>query len=156
MGLVIPWSFTLALTDGYYVLVKCPLRQPRILVIVVVGDWCVSSVKMVFPHNVFVGAVGGFIAFIYQLREREDSKLTDSMLRLTEHVAAEIALNTLANRDPSKALPSKVLIANYTFDKMRCLVAHVTREVDNVLLCVLEPGERGKWTKSKGKDKNPK
>ncbi|KAF7129231.1 hypothetical protein RHSIM_Rhsim10G0136000 [Rhododendron simsii] len=41
-------------------------------------------------------------------REREDSKLTNSMLRLAEHVAAEIALNTLANRSPSKALPSKV------------------------------------------------
>ncbi|KAG5528868.1 hypothetical protein RHGRI_029506 [Rhododendron griersonianum] len=44
------------------------------------------------------------------LGEREDSKLTDSTLRLAEHVAAEIALNTLANKGPSKALPSKVLI----------------------------------------------
>ncbi|KAI8530254.1 hypothetical protein RHMOL_Rhmol11G0042100 [Rhododendron molle] len=43
------------------------------------------------------------------LGERADSKLTDSMLRLAEHVAAKIALNTLANRGPSKALPSKVL-----------------------------------------------
>ncbi|XP_058211689.1 uncharacterized protein LOC131323866, partial [Rhododendron vialii] len=41
MRLVIPWSFTLALIDGYSVLVKCSLRQPGILVIVVVGDWCV-------------------------------------------------------------------------------------------------------------------
>ncbi|CAN6555043.1 unnamed protein product [Malus baccata var. baccata] len=39
MGLVIPWSFTLALVDGYSVLVKCPLRQPGILLIIVVGDW---------------------------------------------------------------------------------------------------------------------
>ena len=39
MGLVIPWSFTLALVDGYSVLVKCPLRQPGILAIIVVGDW---------------------------------------------------------------------------------------------------------------------
>ncbi|XP_058218251.1 uncharacterized protein LOC131329192 [Rhododendron vialii] len=46
---------------------------------------------------------------IRRTREREDSKLTDSMLRLAEHVAVEIALNTLANRGPSKAPPSKVL-----------------------------------------------
>jgi hypothetical protein len=39
MGLVIPWSFTLALVDGYSVLVKCPIRQPGILLIIVVGDW---------------------------------------------------------------------------------------------------------------------
>lgn len=39
MGLVIPWSFTLAMVDGYSVLVKCPLRQPGILLIIVVGDW---------------------------------------------------------------------------------------------------------------------
>jgi hypothetical protein len=38
MGLVIPWSFTLALVDGYSVLVKCPIRQPGILLIIVVGD----------------------------------------------------------------------------------------------------------------------
>ncbi|XP_058195086.1 probable nucleolar protein 5-2 isoform X2 [Rhododendron vialii] len=34
----------------------------------------------------------------------------DHTLRLAEHVAAEIALNTLANRGPSKALASKVLV----------------------------------------------
>lgn len=39
MGLVIPWSFTLALVDGYSVLVKCPIRQPGILSIIIVGDW---------------------------------------------------------------------------------------------------------------------
>lgn len=46
MGLVIPWSFTLALVDGYSVLVKCPLRQPGILVIVVVGDWVLSILTL--------------------------------------------------------------------------------------------------------------
>ncbi|CAL5333654.1 unnamed protein product [Camellia sinensis] len=44
MGLVIPWSFTLALVDGYSVLVKCPPRQPGILLTVVVGDWLEVSV----------------------------------------------------------------------------------------------------------------
>ncbi|KAK8463799.1 hypothetical protein PHAVU_011G049100 [Phaseolus vulgaris] len=39
MGLVIPWSFSLALVDGYSVLLKCPIRQPGILLIIVVGDW---------------------------------------------------------------------------------------------------------------------
>jgi len=39
MGLVIPWSFTLALVDGYSVLVKCPIRQPGIVLIIVIGDW---------------------------------------------------------------------------------------------------------------------
>ncbi|KAH1224634.1 CASP-like protein 5C1 [Glycine soja] len=43
MGLVIPWSFTLALVDGYSVLVKCPIRQPGILLIIVVGDWVLST-----------------------------------------------------------------------------------------------------------------
>ncbi|PSS19173.1 CASP-like protein [Actinidia chinensis var. chinensis] len=46
MGLVIPWSFTLALVDGYSVLVKCPLRQPGILLIVVVGDWVLSTLTL--------------------------------------------------------------------------------------------------------------
>lgn len=39
MGLVIPWSFTLALVDGYSVLVKCSIRQPGVLLIIIVGDW---------------------------------------------------------------------------------------------------------------------
>ncbi|CAL5385711.1 unnamed protein product [Camellia sinensis] len=46
MGLVIPWSFTLALVDGYSVLVKCPPRQPGILLTVVVGDWLEVVVEM--------------------------------------------------------------------------------------------------------------
>lgn len=39
MGLVIPWSFTLALLDGYSVLVTRPVRQKGILLIIVIGDW---------------------------------------------------------------------------------------------------------------------
>uniref|UniRef100_A0A5B7BV33 CASP-like protein n=1 Tax=Davidia involucrata TaxID=16924 RepID=A0A5B7BV33_DAVIN len=46
MGLVIPWSFTLALVDGYSVLLKCPLRQPGILLIIVVGDWVLSILTL--------------------------------------------------------------------------------------------------------------
>ncbi|OAY25472.1 CASP-like protein 5C1 [Manihot esculenta] len=42
MGLAIPWSFTLAIVDGYSVLVKCPIRQPGILLLVVIGDWVLS------------------------------------------------------------------------------------------------------------------
>ncbi|KAH8479436.1 hypothetical protein H0E87_031338 [Populus deltoides] len=43
MGLAIPWSFTLAIVDGYSVLVKCPIRQPGILLIIVLGDWVLST-----------------------------------------------------------------------------------------------------------------
>ncbi|PON44725.1 CASP-like protein 5C [Trema orientale] len=46
MGLVIPWSLTLALVDGYSLLVKCPLRQPGILLIIVVGDWLLSVLTL--------------------------------------------------------------------------------------------------------------
>ncbi|XP_039828405.1 CASP-like protein 5C1 isoform X1 [Panicum virgatum] len=42
MGLVIPWSCTLAMIDVYSVLVGCPLRVPGVMVIVVVGDWVLS------------------------------------------------------------------------------------------------------------------
>ncbi|EEF43325.1 CASP-like protein 5C1 [Ricinus communis] len=42
MGLAIPWSFTLAIVDGYSVLVKCPIRQQGILLIIIVGDWVLS------------------------------------------------------------------------------------------------------------------
>jgi hypothetical protein len=44
MGLAIPWSFTLAIVDGYSVLVKCPIRQPGILLIIVLGDWVCTVV----------------------------------------------------------------------------------------------------------------
>ena len=39
MGLVIPWSLTLAVVDVFSVFVKRPARQPGILSIVVIGDW---------------------------------------------------------------------------------------------------------------------
>ncbi|XP_010255011.1 PREDICTED: CASP-like protein 5C1 [Nelumbo nucifera] len=46
MGLVIPWSFTLALVDGYSVIVGCPLRQPGILLIIIIGDWVLSILSL--------------------------------------------------------------------------------------------------------------
>ncbi|XP_039065904.1 CASP-like protein 5C1 [Hibiscus syriacus] len=46
MGLVIPWSFTLALVDGYSVLVRCPVRQPGVLVIIAAGDWVLSVLTL--------------------------------------------------------------------------------------------------------------
>ncbi|KAG5549361.1 hypothetical protein RHGRI_014642 [Rhododendron griersonianum] len=51
-----------------------------------------------------------------------------STLRLAEHAAAEIALNTLANRGPSKVLASKVLTLdvvglNVYFEKAACFPA---------------------------------
>ncbi|XP_059647732.1 CASP-like protein 5C1 [Cornus florida] len=46
MGLVIPWSFILALVDGYSVLVKCPIRQRGILLIVVIGDGVLSILTL--------------------------------------------------------------------------------------------------------------
>ncbi|CAL4919273.1 unnamed protein product [Urochloa decumbens] len=42
MGLVIPWSCTLAMIDVYSVFVGCPLRVPGVMFIVVVGDWVLS------------------------------------------------------------------------------------------------------------------
>ncbi|KAG8368291.1 hypothetical protein BUALT_Bualt15G0030100 [Buddleja alternifolia] len=38
MGLVIPWSFTLALIDGYSILTKRPIHHQGILQVVVLGD----------------------------------------------------------------------------------------------------------------------
>ncbi|KAK3412482.1 CASP-like protein 5C1 [Eucalyptus grandis] len=46
MGLNIPWSFTLALVDGYSVLFKCPLRQPGVLLIIVIGDLVLSTLTL--------------------------------------------------------------------------------------------------------------
>uniref|UniRef100_A0A5B7BBS9 CASP-like protein n=1 Tax=Davidia involucrata TaxID=16924 RepID=A0A5B7BBS9_DAVIN len=42
MGLVIPWSLTLALVDAYSVFVKPPSRQPGIMSIIIIGDWVLS------------------------------------------------------------------------------------------------------------------
>ncbi|XP_027112357.2 CASP-like protein 5C1 [Coffea eugenioides] len=46
MGLVIPWSFTLALLDGYSILVQCPVKQLGILLVIVIGDWVLSILTL--------------------------------------------------------------------------------------------------------------
>ncbi|CAA3014874.1 CASP 5C1 [Olea europaea subsp. europaea] len=39
MGLVIPWSLTLAVADAFSVFVKRPTLQPGLLSIIIIGDW---------------------------------------------------------------------------------------------------------------------
>lgn len=46
MGLMIPWSLTLAIVDGYSLLTGCPLRQPGIMLIIVIGDWVLSMLSL--------------------------------------------------------------------------------------------------------------
>ncbi|GJN23189.1 hypothetical protein PR202_gb10816 [Eleusine coracana subsp. coracana] len=45
MGLVIPWSCTLAMIDVYSIFMGCPLRVPGVMFIVVVGDCVLSLVS---------------------------------------------------------------------------------------------------------------
>ncbi|KAK3015361.1 hypothetical protein RJ639_005633 [Escallonia herrerae] len=46
MGLVIPWSLTLAMVDGFSVFVKRPTRQAGIMSIIVIGDWVLSFLSL--------------------------------------------------------------------------------------------------------------
>ncbi|KAL3525753.1 hypothetical protein ACH5RR_014125 [Cinchona calisaya] len=46
MGLVIPWSLTLAMVDTFSIFVKRPSCQSRILSIVVMGDWILSFLSL--------------------------------------------------------------------------------------------------------------
>ncbi|CAI9786345.1 unnamed protein product [Fraxinus pennsylvanica] len=46
MGLIIPWSFTLALLDAYTILVKCSIHQSGILLVIVVGDLVLSILTL--------------------------------------------------------------------------------------------------------------
>ncbi|XP_012442371.1 CASP-like protein ARALYDRAFT_485429 [Gossypium raimondii] len=46
MGLVTPWSMSLALVDAYFVFVKGLPRQPRVLLVVIVGDWALSFLSL--------------------------------------------------------------------------------------------------------------
>ncbi|XP_022752115.1 CASP-like protein ARALYDRAFT_485429 [Durio zibethinus] len=46
MALVTPWSMSLALVDAYSVFIKCLPRQPRVLLIVIVGDWTLSFLSL--------------------------------------------------------------------------------------------------------------
>uniref|UniRef100_A0A2P2KEV0 CASP-like protein n=1 Tax=Rhizophora mucronata TaxID=61149 RepID=A0A2P2KEV0_RHIMU len=46
MGLVIPWSLTLALVDAYSVFIKCLPHQPKIVLAIIIGDWVSSSLSL--------------------------------------------------------------------------------------------------------------
>ncbi|KAJ8621018.1 hypothetical protein MRB53_029547 [Persea americana] len=46
MGLVIPWSLTLAMVDVYSIVIGCPFRHLGVTVIVVVGDWVLSILSL--------------------------------------------------------------------------------------------------------------
>ncbi|KAL6551681.1 hypothetical protein OROGR_007835 [Orobanche gracilis] len=46
MGLVIPWSLTLAVVDVFAVFIKRPARQRGILSIIVIGDWALSFLSL--------------------------------------------------------------------------------------------------------------
>ncbi|XP_019054103.1 PREDICTED: CASP-like protein 5C1 isoform X1 [Nelumbo nucifera] len=59
MGLVIPWSFTLAMVDGYAVIMGFPFRQPGILLVIIVGDWVLSLLSLAAAC-----AANGVISFL--------------------------------------------------------------------------------------------
>ncbi|KAL8540314.1 hypothetical protein ACS0TY_001786 [Phlomoides rotata] len=46
MGLVIPWSLTLAILDGYSILTKFPVGQSGILRIIILGDMVLSILTL--------------------------------------------------------------------------------------------------------------
>ncbi|KAK4424165.1 CASP-like protein 5C1 [Sesamum alatum] len=46
MGLVIPWSFTLALLDGYSILAKFPIHQSGMLQVIILGDLVLSILTL--------------------------------------------------------------------------------------------------------------
>ncbi|KAL1544265.1 CASP-like protein 5C1 [Salvia divinorum] len=46
MGLAIPWSFTLAILDGYSILAKFPVHQSGIFMVIIVGDLVLSFLAL--------------------------------------------------------------------------------------------------------------
>lgn len=44
MGLVIPWSLTLAVVDAFSIFVKPTPRQVAIMSVVTIGDWVCTSI----------------------------------------------------------------------------------------------------------------
>ncbi|GMP31622.1 hypothetical protein CsSME_00005763 [Camellia sinensis var. sinensis] len=46
MGLVIPWSLTLAVVDVYSVFFKPPSRQLGVMSVIVIGDWVLSFLSL--------------------------------------------------------------------------------------------------------------
>ncbi|KAG6415009.1 hypothetical protein SASPL_122408 [Salvia splendens] len=46
MGLAIPWSFTLAILDGYSILTKFPVHQSGIFMVIIIGDLVLSFLTL--------------------------------------------------------------------------------------------------------------
>ncbi|ONK64880.1 uncharacterized protein A4U43_C07F30970 [Asparagus officinalis] len=46
MGLLIPWSATLAMVDAYSISTRCQLRLPSVLTIVVIGDLVLAILSL--------------------------------------------------------------------------------------------------------------
>ncbi|CAI0554353.1 unnamed protein product [Linum tenue] len=46
MGLMIPWSLTLVMVDAYSVFIKYLPHQPRILLVIIAGDWVLSFLSL--------------------------------------------------------------------------------------------------------------
>lgn len=46
MGLVIPWSLTLAVVDAFSVFMKRPSHQSSLLSMIIVGDWILSFLSL--------------------------------------------------------------------------------------------------------------
>ncbi|XP_009798302.1 CASP-like protein 5C1 [Nicotiana tabacum] len=82
MGLVIPWSITLALIDIYSVLIHCPIRQPGILLFIVLGDWALSFLTL---------AAASSIAGIVDLLHRADVTFCPAGLCSRYQISASLA-----------------------------------------------------------------
>ncbi|KAM0975571.1 hypothetical protein ACFX13_018876 [Malus domestica] len=46
MGLVVPWSMTLVIVDVYSVFFRCLHHQPRIIIIIILGDLALSYLSL--------------------------------------------------------------------------------------------------------------
>ncbi|XP_047977933.1 CASP-like protein 5C1 [Salvia hispanica] len=46
MGLAIPWSFTLAILDGYSILANFPVHQSGIFMVIIIGDLVLSFLAL--------------------------------------------------------------------------------------------------------------
>ncbi|XP_019165109.1 PREDICTED: CASP-like protein 5C1 [Ipomoea nil] len=85
MGLVIPWSVTLALVDGYSLLIKCPIRQLGILLVIILGDWALSFLTL---------AAASSTAGVVDLLLKTDEALCPSKLCNRYQISAAMAFLT--------------------------------------------------------------